>query len=279
MPRLLILPVLALLVLPTAGCNKVQARADLKKGNSYYTQEQYVKALDYYQRGLKLDPEATFAWRSLGFSALALYRPGDNDPKNKEYGATAIDAFQKYLAENPDDTKIEDYLMATYVNAERWDDALKFIDQKDQQTQDPVQKQKLSQARFNVLTKAGRLDEALKLVSQLPPTDRANALYSIGVALWDKVYHNTGTPNLDQKTQMIETGLNAEKQAMDLKPDFSDAMFYYGLLLRERAKIELDGAKRLDDEKAANEWATKGAELMKKKAAAQAKPAPAPANS
>jgi len=276
MPRILILPVAAVLVLSMAGCNKVQARADLKKGNSYYTQEQYVKALDYYQKGLHLDPDATFAWRSLGFSALALYRPGDNDPKNKQYGNMAIDAFQKYLADNPDDTKIEDYLMATYVNAERWDEALKFIDQKSQQSTDPVQKQKLSQARFNVLIKAGRLDEAFKLVDQLPPADRANALYSIGVALWDKVYHNQGNYSTDQKSQMIETGLTAEKQAMALKPDYSDAMFYYGLLLRERAKIDLDGAKRLEDETAANDWATRGNDLRKKQAAQ--KPAPAPAN-
>ena len=94
MQRILILPVSALLVLSATGCSKVQARADLKKGNSYYTQEQYAKALDYYQRGLKLDPDATFAYRSLGFSALALYRPGDEDAKNKEYGDTAIKAFQ-----------------------------------------------------------------------------------------------------------------------------------------------------------------------------------------
>jgi len=51
MQRILILPVSALLVLSATGCSKVQARADLKKGNSYYTQEQYAKALDYYQRG------------------------------------------------------------------------------------------------------------------------------------------------------------------------------------------------------------------------------------
>ena len=132
MQKTLILPVAALLVLPLVGCGKIQARAELKKGNSYYTQEQYSKALDYYKKGLELDPDATFAWRSVGLSALALYRPGDNDPKNQQYATTAIDAFEKFLADNPNDSKIDDYLLATYVNAEKYNEALAFIDRRSQ---------------------------------------------------------------------------------------------------------------------------------------------------
>ncbi|HEY0514613.1 MAG TPA: tetratricopeptide repeat protein [Thermoanaerobaculia bacterium] len=275
MQRLLILPVAALLVLSAAGCGKIEARAELKRGNSFYQQEQYSKALDSYKRGLQLDPDATFAWRSAGLSALALYRPGETDKRNQEYADTAIEAFQKFLAANPDDTKIEDYLMATYVNAEKYDEALKYIDQRNQRK--PEDAPKFTQARFNILAKAGRLDEALKQVQQLPAAARAQALYSIGTAAWQKVYQDKGTLSVDAKNKLIDMGLTVEKQAMDLKPDYSDAMFYYGLLFREKAKIELDGAKRLEYEKAANEWATKGNDLRKKQAAQ--KPAPAPANS
>jgi len=207
---------------------------------------------------------------------LALYRPGDEDAKNKEYGDTAIKAFQKYLEENPTDSKVEDYLMATYVNAGHYDEALQYIDKKAQEN--PQDAQKWKQARFNILLKAERLDDALALAPQLAPADRAAALYSIGVALWKKVYQDKGQIPMDQRSAMIEKGINAEKAALDIKPDYSDAMFYYGLLFRERAKIEIDGAKRLEDEKLANEWATKGAELMKKKAAQPPAPA-APANS
>ena len=165
MQKTLMLPVAALLILPLVGCGKIQARAELKKGNSYYQQEQYTKALDYYKRGLELDPDATFAWRSVGYSALALYRPGDNDPKNQQYATTAIDAFEKYLAENPDDSKIEDYLMATYVNAEKYNEALSFIDRRIQER--PAEASKLEQARVNILTKADRLDEAFKMADKL----------------------------------------------------------------------------------------------------------------
>ena len=271
MQRTLILPVAALLILPLAGCGKIQARAELKKGNSYYTQEQYSKALDYYKKGLELDPDATFAWRSVGYSALALYRPGDNDPKNQQYATTAIDAFEKYLAENPDDTKIEDYLMATYVNAEKYNEALSFIDRRIQER--PAEAGKLGQAKVNILTKADRLDEAFKQVNNLQGEDKAKTLYAIGSTAWDKVYHDPGKLDSDGKSRLINLGLEALKQALAMDPNYVDAMIYNGLLYREKSKLDTDGAQRLADETTAHDWTEKALAARKK---AQAQQAPAP---
>jgi len=274
MQKTLILPVAALLVLPLVGCGKIQARAELKKGNSYYTQEQYSKALDYYKKGLELDPDATFAWRSVGLSALALYRPGDNDPKNQQYATTAIDAFEKFLAENPNDSKIEDYLLATYVNAEKYNEALAFIDRRAKER--PEEAGKLGQAKVNILTKADRLDEAFKQVDLLQGEDRAKTLYAIGVTAWDKVYHDPGKLDADGKNKLIALGLDALSKSLAVQPDYVDSMVYTGLLYREKSKLDIDGAQRLADETTAVDWTKKALETRKKKAAAQ--PAPAPAN-
>jgi len=275
MQRTLVVSVAALLVLPLAGCGKIQARAELKKGNSYYQQEQYSKALDYYKRGLELDPDATFAWRSVGYSALALYRPGDNDPKNQQYATTAIDAFEKFLAENPDDTKIEDYLMATYVNAEKYNEALSFIDRRIQER--PAEAGKLEQARVNILTKADRLDEAFKMADKLQGADKAKTLYAIGSTAWDKVYHDPGKLDADGKTRLINLGLQALQQALAIDPNYVEAMVYNGLLYREKSKIDTDGAQRLADETTAHDWTEKAKAAMaaRKKAADQQAATPA----
>jgi tetratricopeptide (TPR) repeat protein len=271
MQRTLILPVAALLILPLAGCGKIQARAELKKGNSYYQQEQYTKALDYYKRGLELDPDATFAWRSVGYSALALYRPGDNDPKNQQYATTAIDAFEKYLAENPDDSKIEDYLMATYVNAEKYNEALSFIDRRIQER--PAEAGKLEQARVNILTKADRLDEAFKMADKLQGEDKVKTLYAIGSTAWDKVYHDPGKLDADGKTRLINLGLQALQQALALDPNYVEAMVYNGL----KSKLDTDGTQRLADETTAHDWTEKAKAAMaaRKKAADQQAASPA----
>lgn len=266
--RIWILPVAALLVLPALGCSKVQARAELKKGNSFYQQEQYSRALDRFQRGLELDPQATFAWRSVGLSALALYRPGDESPRNVELGNTAIDAFEKYLADYPDDEKVPEYLMTTYVNAKKYDDALAFIDQRIQEK--PEQAANLQRAKITILTQAGRLDQAFQLVQQLQGQERAQALYSIGVSAWDKVFHDPGTLDYEARTRLVDMGLDAIKKALDMKPDYFEAMVYYGLLYRQKASLETDPEKRLEDERIAGEWQRKAIELRRKSQAGQA---------
>jgi tetratricopeptide (TPR) repeat protein len=268
MQRISILPLMALLILPALGCSKVRARADLKKGNSYYTQEQYSKAMDYYQKGLELDPDATFAWRSLGLAAIALYRPGDESPKNLEYANTAIDAFEKYLAEYPDDDKIPEYLMSTYVNAKKYEEALAFIDRRIQEK--PEQAANLKRAKVTILTQAGRLDKAFQQVNELQGEQKAQALYSIGVSAWDKVFHDPGTLDYESRGKLVDMGLDATKKAMDIKKDYSEAMIYYGLLLRQKAALEMDGAKRLAYEEEARQWQQRAIELRKKAQAAQA---------
>lgn len=273
MQRLLILPVAALLVLPAVGCGKVQARAELKKGNSYYQQEQYARALDYFKRGMELDPDATFAWRSVGLSALALYRPGDNDPKNVQYAETAVDAFEKYLADYPDDTKVEDYLLSTYVNARKFDEAIAFIDQR--MAEKPEESAKLTGYKIRILTQAGRLNQAFQLAGQVPPDERAVALYSIAVSVWDKLFHDPGTMDFESKNQLANMGIDAIKKSYDLKKDSVETMVYYGLLLREKAKLETDGAARLALEDEARTWQQRAIEARKK---AAAQPAQAPAN-
>ena len=272
MQRLLILPVAALLVLPAVGCGKVQARAELKKGNSYYQQEQYAKALEHFEKGMELDPDATFAWRSVGLSALALYRPGDNDPKNTQYADTAVGAFEKYLAANPDDEKVEDYLLSTYVNARKFDEAIAFIDQR--LVDKPEEAGKLNGYKIRILTQAGRLDQAFKLAAQVPGEERAVVLYTIAVSAWDKSFHDPGTMDFESKNRLVDMGLDAIKKSYDLKKDSVETMVYYGLLLREKAKVEIDGARSLALEEEARTWQQKAIE-QRKKAAAQSAPAPA----
>ncbi len=124
--RLQIIPIVALALTPAlTGCNKIQARVELKKGNAFYMDETYRQALEQFQKGLELDPGATFAWRSVGLSAMALYRPDVDTEENRKYADTAVDAFKKYLAYYPNDEKVEEYLITTLINAERYDEALR----------------------------------------------------------------------------------------------------------------------------------------------------------
>jgi len=162
--------------------------------------------------------------------------------------------------------------MATYVNAEKYNEALSFIDRRIQER--PTEASKLEQARVNILTKADRLDDAFKEANKLQGEDKAKTLYAIGSTAWDKVYHDPGKLDAEGKNRMITLGLQALQQSFALDPNNVPTMVYTGLLYREKSKIDTDGAQRLADETTAHDWTEKAKAAI---AAQQAQQAASPA--
>jgi tetratricopeptide (TPR) repeat protein len=267
-PTTCLLLLLCLLGSGLTGCRRIQARSELKQGNALYEGESYREALGHYQKGLELDPSATFAWRSLGFSAVALYRPGDPDPENREFAEMAIDAFQKYLRAFPGDEKVKEYLLTTLINSEQYDRALELL--KAQARAHP-EKPEINQAIVSVLIKGGRLDEAFSWAQSPEGKPDPQVFYSLGVACWDRAAHDL-TLDREAGNAMADLGLKATARAIELEPDYAEAMAYHNLLLREKGRLEPDPFKQQDWIAQAEEWRDKAIALIE----AQKKPAPAP---
>ena len=258
------LPILlALLMLAPVlgGCQKVRARAEMKKGNEMYHDEAYREALAQYQKGLKLDPSATFAWRSVGLSALALFRPGDNSKANREMGELATQAFEKYLEDYPDDEKVRDYLISTYVNTKKYDQALAYLDR---QAKANPQDSNIQASQVRLLIESGQVPKAAEVARNMPNGQpKAEALYSIGVWGWDKSFHGSDVP-IEERQKFVDLGLACMDQAVKINPDYFEATVYYNLLYREKAKMELDGTKRLEYIAKADALQARAKELRKK---------------
>lgn len=260
------IPVLLALLLLTpflGGCHKIRARVEMKKGNEKYLNENYREALAQYQKGLELDPSATFAWRSVGLSALALYKPGENSKANRELGDLAVKAFESYLEDYPDDEKVRDYLISTYVNSKKYDQALAYLEK--QALADPSNSN-IQASRIRLLIEAGRVPEAKKLANELPPTQaKAEALYTLGVEEWDAAFRgrNTTLPAAEQEKR-IDEALAGMQEALRIKPDYFEAMVYYNLLFREKAKLQTDEVKKQEYIAKAGEWVEKAKALRKK---------------
>ncbi len=255
---------LALLLLAPlfGGCQKVRARVEMKKGNEMYLNESYREALAQYQKGLELDPNATFAWRSVGLTALALYKPGDNSKQNKEMGNLAIQAFESYLKDYPADAKVRDYLMATYVNSKQYDKALTYLNE--QAKADP-NNDNIQSSRVRLLMEAERMPEAIQAANQMRPSQaKAESLYSIGVSIWDLSYRRGETVSAEERARLVDTGLAGMAEALKINPEYFEAMVYNNLLFREKAKLQLDEAKKQEYTAQANVWVEKAKTLRKK---------------
>ena len=82
------------------GCAPLQARQSFKDGNKAYKEENYKKAIEYYEATVKHAPGMPEAYFYLGSSHQALFRPGRESAENKQHLELAIENFKKSLEVN-----------------------------------------------------------------------------------------------------------------------------------------------------------------------------------
>jgi tetratricopeptide (TPR) repeat protein len=228
------------------ACNQFQAKMEVKKGNDFYKARKYEEAIQSYKIALEKDPGLSTVWLNLGLSYMALYVPGSTHPKDLDYVDKAIAAFKEYQKQNPDDTKVNEYLINMYLNADRKEDAIKYFET--QLAQDSSNTAIMQKLAF-LYAQSGKFDDALKWYQRRAEVEpnNAEAYYIIGVICWEKSYKFADISQ-EQREQLVQTGTNALEKAIQINPKYSDAYLYMNLLFREKAKlIALDPAAVPED--------------------------------
>ena len=85
-----------------------------------------------------------------------------------------------------------------------------------------------------------KLVENLKKRIELEPNN-PEAHYTLATYHWDKASRDFRLPDAEKK-QLVLDGLDAVNKALEIKPDYVEAMTYKGLLLRTQALVEKDPA-------------------------------------
>jgi tetratricopeptide (TPR) repeat protein len=263
MRKVVVPPILLLMLVAgvlLTGCDTLQARMELNKGNSYYKNEKYKDAMIQFQKGLALDPSLKFAWRSVALSAMVLYRPGVEDAENMRYFSTTIDAFKKYLAAFPQDQKAQEFMVGTYMAANKFDEVLAYLQGELKKNPGELKANKLI---VSIYLRTQRIKEAYDwIVNHIPKTD-AEPYYLVSVYCWDKAYRDPSiTPQ--QRGEYVELGLTSADKALQMQPEYFDAMIYTNLLYREKAKLQTTEATKQQYFDKAEEWRTKALALREK---------------
>jgi len=107
--------------------------------------------------------------------------------------------------------------------------------------------------------------DALEQRAKLEPNN-PEAFYMISTYYWDNAQHNVALKDAE-KRDSVEKGLAAVDKALQIRPDYMEAMVYKGLLLRTQAPLEKDPAKQQALLKEADQLHDKAEDLRKKKAA------------
>ena len=139
-------------------------------------------------------------------------------------------------------------------------------------------------------------DEAQQWYEKLIAVDPSNAdaYYSLGFIAWSKWYpvYGTARANLGMKQEdpgpikdkkvkeelkakygpVIDAGLQALDKALQIDPEYDDAMAYENLLVRERADLADNKEEYEKQMKIADDWVQKALATKKAKAEKKSKP-------
>jgi len=116
---------------------------------------------------------------------------------------------------------------------------------------------------YNRQEEFGKTMEALTQRAKIEPNN-PEAYYTIANYYWDKAYRDFRLKEPEKK-EYVTQGLIAIDKALQLKPDYMDAVTYKGLLLRVKATFEKDAARQTALIKEAEKLQAQAAELRKQK--------------
>ena len=244
--KLLTLAAVALALVCSVGCDKLRARDQLNKGVESYKNSHFEQAIDHFQQAVQLDSSLTNARMYLATAYVSLYIPGVDSPDNIRNAQQAIDQYQKVLDDKPSrEQKVNSAkgIAYLYLNMKKFDDAKKHY----------------------------------RMASDVDPND-AEPYYSVGVIDWTASYQprmeeraklglkpeqNLNPKNKDEKKVcdelkaknmgVIQEGIDSLNKALQLRPDYDDAMAYMNLMYREKTDVECDDlSARAEDLKTAD---------------------------
>jgi len=230
----------------TTGCTKLRARDQLVKGVQAFKAGHYEEAIGHFQNSIALDPNYESARLYLATAYSYEVVPNLDTPENLATAKKAMDGFNEVLAKNPNDVDALKQVASIQRNIKQFDAA---------------------KATYQ------------KLIA-LNPND-AESNYTIGVIDWTQAYKNAvgtlaeqnlqddGNGNVkmnkatcakmkDQNTQLIDEAMKYLNRAVEIRPNYDDAMSYLNLSYRRKADLECpNDAARKEDLAQADQWVQK----------------------
>jgi tetratricopeptide (TPR) repeat protein len=228
--RIPLLVALLILLGTATGCNFLKSRDQLNKGIAAFKNAQYEQATNYFQNAAQLDPSNDNAKLYLATTYASQVVPNLMDPANLAMAQKALDEFNLVLSKHPNDLT-----------------ALKQI--------------------ASIDRNIGKLDQAkadeLKVISIAP--NEPEAYYIVGFVDWKQAYNNAitilaadgltdagdGNAKMTKgacaKIQAANSAVVAEgvkylEKAVDLNPNYDDAMTYLQLMYRRKADLDCGNA-------------------------------------
>src|SRR3984893_6383021 len=209
--RMLAMTALGLAMLATTGCSKLRARDQLNKGVASYKNARYEEAIDHFQQAVSLDPGLLNARLYLATAFAQQYIPGVDAEDNNRLGQQAIDQYKSVLEHDPKNVNSVKGIAYLYLQMRKFDDAKSYY--RKAMEMDPNDPEPYYSVAVIDWTQSyqPRMEERAKL--GLKPGERLKD---------KKVCQNLRDAHQD----VVKDGISMLTKAIELRPDYDDAMAY-----------------------------------------------------
>ncbi len=282
----------------------LKARKAFKEANVLYQQQDYKRAADKYEVVVENDPSMSTAYFYLANSYDNLFKPSrkgeaendgylkkaienykkcsdmEKDPKMKDlalkylvaaYGpdkandpGQAVSIIEEMIKIDPTDVANYFVLSKMYEDAGNYDVAEQYlVKAKEMRPNDPATYMQLA----GYYNRQGEFEKTMQELRERADKEPTNpeASHTIAAYYWEKAYRDFRLKDAD-KLSYVDLGLAAEDKALQLKPDYIDALTYKNLLLRSKALLIKDPAQQQALLKQADQLRDRAIDLRKKKA-------------
>jgi tetratricopeptide (TPR) repeat protein len=214
------------------------------------------KAIGNYKLAAQKSPDPKIKKLALDYLVYAYGPDKLNDPTQSE------PIVQQMIQLDPNDTTNYFMLAKIYEDNGNLDQAEAMYNKaKDMKPKDATVYQQLA----GFYQRQGEFEKLIEAVQQRATLEPKNpeAHYSIAAYYQDEAFRNTRLTEA-QKRDYVEKGLDEVEKALEIKPDYVDAIVYKGLLLRLQATTEKDVKKQQELLREATDLQKKAADLKQK---------------
>jgi tetratricopeptide (TPR) repeat protein len=254
------------LAVAASGCQKLQARDNLNKGVTAYKASQFEKAIEFFKKAKEQDPELLNARLYLATAYAAQFIPGAPSDDNINMGKQAIEEFQNVLQIDPRNLSAIDgigsllYQMGgTPYDPKKFEESrsyhLKHIEIK---PDDPEPYYWVGVIEWTLSWRANRVARA----NWNETAPAARKIKKDEDPLPDKVREEFAA----KYSENVENGIKHLLKAIELNPEYENAMAYLNLLYRQKADIVATSQERNDLLAKADALVDRVKEIKQKKA-------------
>jgi hypothetical protein len=262
--RALACAVLFLLVIGVSGCNKLKARDSLNKGVGAFKNGQYDTAIEFFKQARDLDPSLMNARLYLATAYASQYIPGAPSEANTRLGTQAVNEFKDVLGIDPNNlSAIDGVGSIIFQMAGQPYDPKKFEESKTYHQKHIELKPNDPEPYYWV----GVIDWYLTF----RPNNELRAEYNKNnikkqVKDTDPLPPSLRSEYAAKYSPIVDEGIAALQKAIQLKPEYDDAMAYLNLLYRRKADMVESADERANLLKQADDLVDKVKEVKQKRA-------------